>query len=218
MFRVGGEERCILDLNKEVNGFDTYLKGEFKRTFEIEVESLNDGMMVPWRLITSTWIKDAINVSKRGERILHIELDAEKFNRKGIIILENFKKERAFVDIIPNIEFTSERSYDFYIDDVDYTKDGKTAIISVTSKSNYTDKSIGDKERFEPWEIKYDGKPLTYEFLKTDKSISLTLLSNLVSEHTSKIIISQTKTEKDIEILVKHKDKNSIEILKGILV
>lgn len=188
MLTVNGEKEYILDLNKSVG--DTHI---------LSTDSKNS-------LIFITYVsnRDAIYASVfKKKHILIKIIDFNKLKEDAVVIIQNLKRESIKVVIKPNIEKSRERNYVFKLGK--HTVNNKSITLNVISKEN---------GKTEPWHVSYDGKPISYIVSQTKTKITFTLSTILATEFTSNIQLKQDNSGKVINIKLKHKDNNSVELEK----
>jgi hypothetical protein len=170
--------------------------------YVLDVLSEENGLHCSWGIDTIVGSR-YLNVSTSGRDKLEISVNLDKFKKKGLIILKNVIGEKLRIIVLPNLEATREKNYVFKLGKTSVS--GKTMTINVISKEN--GKNI-------PWEITYDGKPISYDISKLKTKFSVTLTSIPYSELTSLFELTQDKSNKKITIKLFHKDADSIEILE----
>ena len=168
---------------------------------EIRINSRGDkGNYLPWGI---EFVNNSdISVEKNGDN-LSIKLDHNVIDKKSVISLKNYSKERAVIEIIPNNEALIPKVYVFEI--ADKKLENGELVIKLISTSN-------DKDQ--PWKCIYAGNPLSYDLSKSEGNgsceISIKLLTELLTEFKSKLIFRQEKSEKEVELIL-YNDKYGIK-------
>lgn len=192
MISINGKiDVYVLDLNEfEYDSFDFNVLSEY------------NGKYCHWWV---DLISDANNISAKPYMTTNISIDInlENIKKQEFIILKNSYNERYKIVITPNLEAIREKEYIFKLGK--NTISGKTISFSIISKEN--GKAV-------PWNVTYDGKPLSYDIVQLKTKLTLTLNSTIYNEMGSVIELTQEKSNKKIRIELTHKDSESVDIKK----
>jgi hypothetical protein len=191
----------MISVNETENKFVLDLNNTPYNEHNIKVDSFdNNGNKLPWGVEFID--NNEVYVEKNGDN-LFIKFDHTELNKKTIISLRNYNKERITIEVIPNKKALETKIYNFEITDKRIT-DGilNIKILSTVNNDN------------QPWICSYYGGPLSYNLTKHSGEgsceISIRLLTELSSEFKSKIIFEQEKSGKEI-VLILYNNKNGIE-------
>ena len=187
MININGiSNEYVLDLNKYSNGEITL---PINSSLPCNIFFVSD--------------KTLINASIIASKTLRLSVDIQALKKDGVVVVQNLRKEKIRITIKPNIKESRERIYVFKL--------GKHTINEKSITFNVISKEDG---KTEPWHVSYDGKPISYVTHQTKNKITFTLSTILATEFTSNIQLKQDNSGKVINIKLKHKDNNSVELEK----
>ena len=191
MIKIGDSgKEFILDLNEIP--YDEH---------ELHIDSkASNGRNLPWGI---EFVNNSdVLVEKNGDS-LSIKLDHNDIDKKTIISLKNYAKERVVIEILPNNEALIPKVYDFKITNKSIVNN--ELVINLVSTAN---------DKPQPWRCAYAGNPLSYKLSKSEGDgsceITIKLLTELLTEFKSKLIFKQEKSEKEIELIL-YNDKDGIK-------
>jgi len=179
-------DEYVLDLNKYANGEITL---PVNSSLPCNVSFVSD--------------KTLINTSLIASKTLKLSVDTQELKKDGVVVVRNLRKEKIRIIIKPNIKESRERIYVFKLGK--HTINEKSITFNVISKEN---------GKTEPWHVSYDGKPISYVIRQTKTKITFTLSTILATEFTSNIQLKQDNSGKVINIKLKHKNNNSVQLEK----
>jgi hypothetical protein len=182
------DREFILDLNKKPNDEHTFTitsKGEANNPLPWGIEYVSDNSVI---------------VNKNGDT-LSVQLDHKKLVSEITISLKNYKKERLILKIKPTLEALEDKTYKFGISD----RNIDNGVLKVVVESTVNN-------RKQPWKMTYSGDPLTYDFIINDNELEIILLTELISEFKTKIVLFQEDSENEIELNLLN-DKGGIKKL-----
>ena len=169
--------------------------------YKIKVNSYNeDGRKIPWVVDYSS--SKYISYNEVGIDDLILDFDLRNIKSEQYIVLKNSNGEEHKIKILPNIEESMDREYTFKVTKREVLDKNKVKL-KVLSKMN--------KKKF-PWKCSFNGRPLSYEIISTEGTITIELKSIIFGDTNGLIRISQIESNKTIEIHLTHHLDDNVEI------
>lgn len=190
MFVINGNVgETTIDLNQSA-----------ENRYVIPLKSAKDnGKDLPY----GVWRKSSkhITVERRTNDSITVVCDLEAIKKEEFIVLVNYNKESAVIWFLPNIEASREKTYKFAIGK--HTAKDDTVTLSVISKQD---------GKSWPWDITYDGKPISYNTHKTQNKLVLSLRSKVADTFVSQVILTQQKSLKQLILALENTTDGKVAV------
>lgn len=163
----------------------------------LDVISRDDDMTEStWYVDTKGSDEDVMSFTKMYNNKLKININFDEFKSSSFFMLGNVNGDILRINVEPNVMRSAVKRYSFRArkPNISFDNDKKEIVIDkITSSIN------GEKLK---WTVSSDGFPLKYEIHTEPNKCVLRLLSDVVGEFISNIILTQEKSSKRLVIAI----------------
>ena len=191
----------------KIEGINSNYELDFNNSLDDEyylaIDSRNENeKLIPWSVALSS--NESIKIRTEGVDKLHLSFNLEAIKQSEYILLENYNKEKARINIKPNLNELIKKVYIFRINGYKIL-DKDTIEIQVQSECNG-----------EPiaWKCSYNGKPFEYKIYQEENKITFTLKSVPNSDIVGFLKLHQEKSGRNIGIQLLHHAKEQMKLLR----
>lgn len=164
-----------------------------------------------WYVDTIGSNEDVMYLTKMYNDKLKININFDEFKSSSFFILGNVNGDILRITVEPNTMRSAVKRYSFRArkPNISFDNDKKEIVIDkITSSVN------GEKLK---WTVSSDGFPLKYEISAESNKCVLRLLSNVVGEFISEVILTQEKSSKRLVIAIYYVlDENGKSIISKV--
>ena len=149
-----------------------------------------------WYIDTIGSDEDVMSLTKMYNNKLKININFDEFKSSSFFMLGNVNGDILRINVEPNMKRSAVKRYSFRArkSNISFDNDKKEIVIDkITSSVN------GEKLK---WTVSGDGFPLKYEINTEPNKCVIRLLSDVVGEFTSNIILTQEKSSKRLVIAI----------------
>ena len=149
-----------------------------------------------WYIDTIGSDEDVMSLTKMYNNKLKININFDEFKSSSFFMLGNVNGDILRINVEPNMKRSAVKRYSFRArkPNISFDNDKKEIVIDkITSSVN------GEKLK---WTVSGDGFPLKYEINTEPNKCVIRLLSDVVGEFTSNIILTQEKSSKRLVIAI----------------
>ena len=151
----------------------------------------------PWYVSAASAVgEDAVSFKKIYGNKLKININFDEFKSSSFFMLGNVNGDILRINVEPNTKSSAIKRYSFRVrkPNISFDNAKKEIVIDkITSSVN------GEKLK---WTVSGDGFPLKYEISTEPNKCVIRLLSDVVGEFTSNIILTQEKSSKRLVIAI----------------
>lgn len=149
-----------------------------------------------WYVDSTTRDDDIMSLVKLYNNRLQVNVDLDGFKSSEFFVLGNVNGDTLRINVAPNVMRSARKRYSFRVSKPNISFDNEKKEITI---DKITSSVNGEKL---PWVVSNDGFPLKYEITTTPNKCVLRLLSDVVGEFTSEIILTQESSSKRLVIVI----------------